>query len=593
MSIPEKTLINASGNRFIQSVQESPHGGAAAVLVLLLCLIPFLPDKAYSETLVEYPTYKGVKVPVKVGNMADTVDTVAWKVLAIDGKGSQEELRADAEYELKREGKIPRFHRIEVAGILATDYGDTPEERELFDKRIKFSSLNQVRAEPLGYKLLDRALDFVHDFTNTGKSENGETTPYIKQLFAVLKGASVDEIVAHSAGSEAVYAAILNGVIYPPKRLIIIGVPDENREKWRLLQDWAGIEVHVVGFETDNMRRGGELLKSVSRSITEKPLPNDTAALSELWHNRYDACLNGKSQFCNTVPRTKTITSFTLDLLSPRRGRNQFDYNIHANPPADDDNILPRKWVQALRPIGGHDRVQYYKYLYKTEILTTTIGDLKKQDYQLIGEYSDRELAEAMQTARGLIDRAQQIAQTGKDPDDSRGYCVGAYGLPCIPEVKPPQIPVAVLPDNWRSFRLLTAKDVLDIVKRACDNPGSVTDGELDNSIWECNDDTDHYRPGLGEGLTGCPLSLWQMFEHIRQRNDGAMVTLDANGINNAAKRLVAWYAPRPAPQPRGDNPPQGGSNNYDLPSRDRGERDHSIDLSHAKEVVRRLQSPF
>ena len=60
----------------------------------------------------------------------------------------------------------------------------------------------------------------------------GEMTDRSKQTFAAYKDKDINELVAHSWGSEAVYAAILNGELRPPKKLIVVGVPDDNLEKW-------------------------------------------------------------------------------------------------------------------------------------------------------------------------------------------------------------------------------------------------------------------------------------------------------------------------------------------------------------------------
>lgn len=62
----------------------------------------------------------------------------------------------------------------------------------------------------------------------------------------------------------------------------------------------------------------------------------------------------------------------------------------------------------------------------------------------------------------------------------------------------------------------------------------------------------------------------------------GQTLLLHADGINNAAREFSAYYASQPS---------RGGGDNYDPPSRDR--ENHSVDLSHAQEVVRRLRSPF
>jgi hypothetical protein len=94
------THVSAADDQDSSTSEKDP-----AIFALLICLIPFLPVRTYSQTrmvMVE-------GTPIKVGPMGDGPSTVAWAYLSKYGLDSPEAVRRNAENQVRAGGGNPRF----------------------------------------------------------------------------------------------------------------------------------------------------------------------------------------------------------------------------------------------------------------------------------------------------------------------------------------------------------------------------------------------------------------------------------------------------------------------------------------------------
>lgn len=158
--------------------------------------------------------------------------------------------RAVASSMLKEKGEHFDRARIEVTGMISND--DTYKFNTTdFDDQIKPSysadknrSLSDRFWAWTGQNVRDDKREMIH-------AMRGEMSKRAKDTVAEYKNMEINEIVAHSWGTELVYAAILNGEMRPPKKLIVVGVPDDDHAKWEMLAARTGTEVHWGRAEND------------------------------------------------------------------------------------------------------------------------------------------------------------------------------------------------------------------------------------------------------------------------------------------------------------------------------------------------------
>lgn len=162
-----------------------------------------------------------------------------------------------ASFEAKAEGRLSetqvlfKFQRVEIKGIFAK--GDTNDAlKNLFDKQIEASHLGEKGNTVIAVPAKARAgWNHLKDLYDLHDETYGEYTEAAQRAVEELKGKEVNEIVAHSWGSEIVYNAILKGDVNPPRRLIVCGMPDRDLEKWRQLSKHTGTEVVVYTNSSD------------------------------------------------------------------------------------------------------------------------------------------------------------------------------------------------------------------------------------------------------------------------------------------------------------------------------------------------------
>ena len=448
-------------------------------------------------------------IVINLGNTADSEDAVKWKVLsARKGIHSYKELHESARDNLKREDRLPfHFQRVEVAGAGSTD--NTNETMpDMIDKQLKLSHANDVPSE----RWLDKLKNFFDrgkDLTESLSDTSGTPTARSQKILAELKGKRINELFAHSWGSEAVYLGILNGDILPPKKLVIIGVPASNEQKWLMLAKYTGIEVHVIGFENDKARavgRAGLMFKS--------ELPTDTAGLESLWRER---CAE-PGHVCANPAKFK---------------RTKFDYNIDAPLPREmNSTFIDRKL--------SHDRLIYYSYLYSRKLFNKTIEELDAPQAKMVEDESNRILEEAMDEARSLIASAKIQAQIyaserskgfwGKGNMDEFRRRMSEIRKNEVPPVVRPIAPrIAPAVPAGKTFFSSNLSDLKDLAVRACSSSNEVAPAESlvnpQHSYFFSKDRDDQIIAELSVHLDSCSRQLFSKLIEMIRAGQGPSVT--------------------------------------------------------------------
>lgn len=340
------------------------------------------------------------------GPMSDSDSIEMWRILASRGTPSPEALRSEVREKLLADGRIPhRYQRVEIAGVGSTDDTDTTLPN-MIDKQVKTSHLNEILSEDQRivdvFSLRKRWADARNnvyaligkDLRESFSDTRGSPSPRSKQIIAQLKDATINELFAHSWGTEVVYLGILNGDILPPKKLVIMGVPESNEQKWRLLAAYTGIEVHVIGFEWDKARMAGDAAMKFRSG-----LPEDTASLQKLWNKQ-----------CSARMGTNTACADPDKFV-----QKNFDYNLHVRPP----NVPKDKFMKGTIGTLDHDRSLYYTYLSNRNLFNKTVAQLEAPQLLLIKAEENRILAEALAEARAMIAEANAAAKAAADAEAS------------------------------------------------------------------------------------------------------------------------------------------------------------------------------
>lgn len=321
-------------------------------------------------------------------NPEAAVRAVAQRILRENGQ----DYHRDAVNILKEKGEYFDIGRVEVTGFMSKDNTDRTDP-SLADRQIKpsFSASEYAGPGAGAWKLLKRpfdpgkvgenVLDASLDYNEVKAAMRGEVTKKAKEKLAAYKGKEINEIIAHSWGSELVYAAILSGDLLPPKKLIVVGVPDDDRSKWETLAAMTGTEVHWARSENDKVAQKGA--KIATETVAEY-------GVSFNWRWR---------EACRDRPETCPAHN--------RQTRGVIWERIEKNPGT-----------------AGHDRTAYYEMLKKADIIKGTRDELRAaQDAKVAAETRRVEksaLDDALVEARGLVALAREQREIARRDHEER-----------------------------------------------------------------------------------------------------------------------------------------------------------------------------
>ena len=290
---------------------------------------------------------------------------------------------AMARKRLKSRGEVFDFARVEVTGVMSNDDTNLIDQR-MFDVPIK-PSYSADEKKTLRDKIIDRVKRFKNPATEKDLDEldsalRGEVTKRALSKLAPYQGKEIEEIVAHSWGTEFVYAAILNGKLRPPKKLIVIGVPDNDFDKWEMLAARTGTEVHFARASNDlAAMKGAERAKIVARSVDFKA--------------KWDAVCAG--------PNAKDICHAHGRVSAP----------------------VAHEMIGDIPSIGGHGRAAYYDVL-RGKVIKGSAQDLRKAQTARVAaetrQVQKDELETNLLAARVLVEEARVRRETQRNDEQFR-----------------------------------------------------------------------------------------------------------------------------------------------------------------------------
>lgn len=232
---------------------------------------------------------------------------------------TEEGLREEAKKNLKRTRVIYDHQRVELRGILSKNTPDNDSNATfgpLFDLQISPTHLDDRTPRALP-SWIRTPINVLNDLKSLNEDAYNHLSDAAEEAVRQLANKEVNEIVAHSWGTEIVYNAILAGKIWPPRRLIVAGMPDRDLEKWKALSKFTGTEVIVYANSIDPIagaaRTGGKVIDAIERTPNMMgdarviPFPEPSAVFEQQWA---DACAQRtEGNVCNPHQRRapKTI----------------------------------------------------------------------------------------------------------------------------------------------------------------------------------------------------------------------------------------------------------------------------------------------
>lgn len=225
------------GGIFLGFLDGPPSDAVDVRALLALAFFLFLSPKAEAQS-------DSVLIQKALPNSIDGgIDFNARAALAEKGL-TKNSMHGRAVANLRQTQVLYKFQRVEVKGVWIKE--DTNKFLpDMFDKQIEPSHVGDkddstIAPTPAWIQaVINRAMD-LGELTKDARQEISKTA---LKTVEELQGQEVNEIVAHSWGTEIIYNAILAGAIKPPRRLIVAGMPDRDIEKWAALSKYTGTEV--------------------------------------------------------------------------------------------------------------------------------------------------------------------------------------------------------------------------------------------------------------------------------------------------------------------------------------------------------------
>lgn len=175
--------------------------------------------------------------------------------------------------ELRKTQVLYDYQRVEIKGIFAKDL-TAKTIPKLFDLEIGASHIGSKGNSITTPAWVQNILNHSNDLRDLSADAHGQFTEAAQAAVEALQGKEINELVAHSWGTEIVYNAILHGRIKPPRRLIVCGMPDRDLQKWLSLSQHTGTEVVVYPNTRDPIagaaRIGGTLIDALAKAEEAK-----------------------------------------------------------------------------------------------------------------------------------------------------------------------------------------------------------------------------------------------------------------------------------------------------------------------------------
>lgn len=338
------------------------------------------------------------------------IDSASFEAQAranVAGRRTEEQRRDDAIMELRKTREIYNLQRVEMKGILSTNAADNDSNSvfgPLFDLQVAPTHLERNRGAFPAWMLPSKALADVAALT---RDAYGLLSAAAEAAVEQIGKQEVNEIVAHSWGTEIVYNAILAGLIRPPKKLIVAGMPDGDLEKWKALSKFTGTQVIVYTNPNDPIAgttrlagKGRDILVDVERRMKNVPPP--IPAKTALWQIWKSACAERRDKNpCNPHNRVPDAVAYKDEFKDPTHDR--FEY-YQAMEDAHDLPAMPPE----QRLFAGTNKLPF----------PGSAADLRAAQDALIAREAQRsyqaEVKEEVDTLVAAAEKAKALAAKAK-----------------------------------------------------------------------------------------------------------------------------------------------------------------------------------
>ncbi|MGE0450566.1 MAG: hypothetical protein AB7Q29_13410 [Vicinamibacterales bacterium] len=333
-------------------------------------------------------------------------------------------------------------------------------------------------------------------------------TKRVDEVFAGMRDKEVNELVAHSWGTELTYNAILNKKIRPPKLLIVAGVPDNSHQKWAMLARYTGTQVVFLSFRNDP-------IYGIAGWATTKASPRD---LEKEW---FDRCFvsNGLESLTNTCG------------VHNRTGQARI---IREDGP---DTFIENHFLS-----GYEERLKDLKYLDHSH------EDMKAAQDEIIRT-----------EARRLFDeRLDRLAQEYQIQDDAAQVYRAPRPAPAQSPFGAPQAaPAQLAAPRAATVQEVFLEELQALAIKACASPDAgFTQRDLDRVNWASASFGSYV--GACSGRSTCVSNLCRgLIEKARNNMTGSLSWQDVRIAVDAANGIVRV---RPTDPPKGTPCFQQGS---------------------------------
>lgn len=330
-----------------------------------------------------------------------------------------------AEEKLKKSDILYAYQRVEIKGIFAKDltHNTLPN---LFDEEIGGSHVGDKGNDVTTPAWVQNAFNHLKDLEDLHADAHGQFTETAKRTVEILNKKEVKEIVAHSWGTEIVYNAILHGDIKPPRRLIVCGMPDRDKEKWLALSKYTGTEVVVYPNSRDLVagaaRLGGAVIDALAKSEEAKgnrsgevPAPMGSQFEAE-WEEQ---C---RQRNCNEHARQPAPPTFKTDYKSTSHKRLLFYREMlkDGTIPLNESNAYTLRDQQEAKITAEADRLYAATVSREAENLRLEPAKVKA-DEDFLGEWqgeADRISRRAL--AAQELQEAEKAARLARIAEEER-----------------------------------------------------------------------------------------------------------------------------------------------------------------------------
>ena len=265
------------------------------------------------------------------------------------------------------------FQRVEMRGILSPKDGDNDTNGVLgpmFDLQVAPTHLASESPLPYWMQLTRGLMDFqsLNQDAQNQLSEAAEAA--IRELNSPSK-AEVNEMVAHSWGTEIVYNAILAGLILPPRRLIVCGMPDSDVAKWTALAKYTGTKVFAYTNSHDPAAGAARAGQAVDTSAAAAAVAVGIESKTIRDHAPGDDAAKFELQWADACAQRATLHNVC---------------NPHKRPAADvairDDDAYKN---------GTHDRFAYYSGMMDQNDLPVSPSEAAAREGRTLSEFQKKQ----------------------------------------------------------------------------------------------------------------------------------------------------------------------------------------------------------